>query len=331
MRPKDKVSGVSDEGAIAELSERLGRARERLDAARESHAQLARMLEDAHSAVPALAEECAAAREAEAILVRERDEIDAELAPLVEGLQRNNDDRSDELALLQRRRIQCDRDLAQCRETISRCTKRIAGAESLRDHPEVVENERRRVEELEAEVAFLSEELATAEGKARHRRDDARHVRLRRVAPLVVAAVCVLVVVAAIAGRALLAGGRADAPTTVSDFADPSALSAKESLSLQAYDAGDIDLTGYSGLRTVEVGLASSASLDVSGLDGLERLTLKSGEGFATVNLSGCSSLTDLAVFAPVDEFVVDSDTNGALVRKLRLECQRNGWSLTEL
>ena len=330
MGLKDKVSGVSDEGVVAELSERLGRAHERLDAARESHAQLGRMLEDADSAVSALAVECAAAREAEAILVRERDEIDAELAPLVEGLQRNNDDRSDELALLQRRRIQCDRDLAQCRETISRCTKRIADAESLRDHPEVVENERRRVEELEAEVARLCEEFAAAEGEARCRRDGARRARMRHVVPLVVVA-CVLVAVAVIVGRTLWAGGRAGAPSTVSDLTDLSALSAKESLSLQAYDAGDIDLTGFSGLRTVEVGLASSASLDVSGLDGLERLTLKSGEGFATVNLSGCSSLTDLSVLAPVDEFVVDSDTNGALVRKLRLECQRNGWCLTEL
>ena len=331
MRPKDKAGGVLDESVVAELSERLGRARERLDAARESHAQLDRMFEDADSAVPALVEECAAAREAEAILVRERDDIDAELAPLVEELQRNNDDRSDELALLQRRRIQCDRDLAQCRETISRCAKRIADAESVRTHPEVVENERRRVKELEAEVMRLSEELEAAEERARCRQADARRAHMRRVVPLAVVAACVLVVVAVIVGRALLVGDRVDAPTTVSDLADPSALSARESLSLEAYDAGDIDLTGFSGLRTVEVGLASSASLDVSGLDGLERLTLKSGEGFATVNLCGCPSLTDLNVLAPVDEFVVDSGTNGALVRKLRFECQRNGWGLTEL
>ena len=472
MGPKDRVDSVSDEGVVAELTGRLERARERLGAARENHAQLSRVLEGADAIVSAYSEERARAREAEAALAMERDEIDAELAPLVEELQRRNEGRAGELAplqrelasasdslaslearragvvaragdartaldralfspeggdssgagvdslretmarleeelhaiddeiatararrdalrervsevesrhlsdsvgvssrveALQRRRIQCDKDLGQRRETMARCAKRIADAESVRDHPDFVEGERRRVVELEAEVARLTGELAAAQEGVRRRQVEARRARARRVVALSAVAVVALVAVALVAGRALWVGDRvviddaafpdpaisyvareADtdgdgmlsreeigactsvvAPMTVSDLSGLSVFSDMESLSLRSCDAGDICLSGFPGLRRVEVGLVSGASLDVSGLDGLERLTLKSGGGFARVDLSGCSSLTDLYVYAPVGEFVVDAGTNRALVRELRWECEQNGWILS--
>lgn len=362
MGPKDRA-GAAQGGAVMELSERLGRARERLAEAREGHAHLSRLLEGADATVAACAEERSRAREAEAALLAERDEIDAELAPLVEELQHAADSAglSSRLEELQRRRVQCDKDLARHRETISRCTRRISNAESVRDHPYVVENERERVEELEAEVARLSEELAAAQATARRE-------RARRVAPLVALAACALLVAAAAAGHALWVGGRvviddaafpdpairfvateADrdgdgmlsraeieactsvtAPMTVSDLTGLSEFTALERLSLPSCDAGEIDLTGFPRLRTVEVGLESRASLDVSGLEGLERLTLRCCRTFSSVDLRGCSGLEELLIFAPVDEFVVDSGTDGALVRELRQVCEQNGMVLTE-
>ena len=120
------------------------------------------------------------------------------------------------------------------------------------------------------------------------------------------------------------------APMTVSDLTGLSEFTALERLSLPSCDARKIDLTGFPRLRTVEVGLESRASLDVSGLEGLERLTLRCCRTFSSVDLRGCSGLEELLIYAPVDEFVVDSGTDGALVRELRQVCEQNGMVLTE-
>lgn len=93
----------------------------------------------------------------------------------------------------------------------------------------------------------------------------------------------------------------------------------------------DASLSAYAGLEEVLVSLSSKASLDLSGLDKLEELYLGKGEGFDVVNLSGCSSLTDLDVSTSVDEFVVDADTSRAVVRSLRSWSERLGCTITEL
>lgn len=276
---------------------------------------------------------------------------------------------SSRVEVLQKRRLGLERELEDKKDLISKCSTVISEAESVRDHPDFVESASRRVDELEVRAYELSSEVGAYRAEAEEREREERRRRLRRMLPLLaVAAVALAIVVAALC-RAAWVGDRvvidewnfpddgvrsaakmedADGDgmlspeemdsceivilTNADDLAGLERFSNLRRLDIDfSPDAPDASLSSYAGLEEVLVSLSSKASLDLSGLDKLEELHLGKGAGFDVVNLSGCSSLTDLDVSTSVDEFVVDADTNRAVVRYLRSWSEELGCTITEL
>lgn len=310
----------------------------------------------------AIEEEASPLRLREEGLRRDISEVDARHACDCAGI-------SSRIETLQKRRLGLERELEEKRDLISRCSTVISEAESVRDHPDFVEGAGRRVDELEARVHELGSEVGACRAEAEEREREARRRKLRRMLPLLAVAAVALVIVAAALCRAAWVGDRvvidewnfpddgvrsaakmedADGDGMLSpeeiDSCEIVILTKAENLAglerfsnLRRLDVDfspgvtDASLSAYAGLEEVLVSLSSKASLDLSGLDKLEELYLGKGEGFDVVNLSGCSSLTDLDVSTSVDEFVVDADTSRAVVRSLRSWSERLGCTITEL